>query len=159
MHPGIMVFDESSLDAKYEVAKFNIRGGTQISTRATSIISHLTSVPEEGVKPVVIVLHASSREANKLISIVEIAKRDLASKRIKFCQYTALSSHIVEVERKPKPKGPELPSINQEDDEDSDDAFQTMGATEDTGKRKRSVPTMTVFMSAQPVKALRDEFG
>lgn len=155
-----MVFDEASLDAKYDLIRFNVRGGTQISSRATAVISHLTSVPAEGAKPVMVVLHASSREGNKLISIVEIAKRDLASKKIKFCQYTALSSNVVEVERKPKPAGPALPSINQEDAAETDEeAFQTMGATEETGKKKRSVPAMTVYMSSLFVKELRDEFG
>jgi hypothetical protein len=154
-----MAFDESALEAKHELIRFNVRGGTQISTRATSIISKLASVLDKDAKSPLIVLHASSREANKLISVVEIVKRDLTAKSVNFCQYTALSSKIVEVERTSKATTPEHARADAVEGEESDDAFQTMGAVDGSGTKKRTVPMMTVYLSSQPVKELRNEYG
>jgi hypothetical protein len=104
-------------------------------------------------------LVAQSRWANKLISIVEIAKRDLEAKGVKVFQYNALSSEIVEIERKPRPKGVGAAPAAEEGDASEDEAFQTMGAGEEGGLKKRAVPVMTTYLTTQPVKALRTEFG
>lgn len=154
-----MAVDEASLAATHSITRISCQSNTQISPKATKIISALTTKLEdaENAKPALVILVAQSRWANKLISIVEIAKRDLESKGVKVFQYNALSSEIVKVERKPKSKG--VGAAAEDGEASDDDAFQTMGAEEEGGLKKRAVPVMTTYLAMQPVKALRMEVG
>jgi hypothetical protein len=188
-----MAFDDSSLSETHTITRLSIQSNTQISAKATKVISKLsatqqdssaTNSAETNAKPPLIILRAQSRWASKLISIVEIAKRNLesppstasggdssSSSGIKVFQYSSLSTEIVEFERKPKPKGlvgdaQLLPGGEGEDEDDDDEgAFQTMGASSATtaasggGLKKRAVPVLTVYLAGKPVKALRSEFG
>ena len=152
-----MASDDKTFSDTHEVTRLTIQSNTQISAKATSTISKLSSQDSGTPKPALVILHAQSRWASKLISIVEIAKRDLESKGVKVFQYTAVSSEIVEVERKPKPKGVE--AAPQDGEASDDDAFQSMGADEEGGMKKRAVPVMTVYLATQSVKALKSELG
>ena len=161
-----MAIDEKTLAEHHETIHISCQSNTQISAKATKIISAL-SAPKEATsenpttkKPALIILIAQSRWANKLISIVEIAKRDLEAKGIKVFQYNALSSEIVEIERKPRPKGigAAIPAA-EDGDASENEAFQTMGAGEEGGVKKRAVPVLTVYLATRPVKGLRSEFG
>lgn len=162
-----MAVDERTLAEHHEIIHISCQSNTQISAKATKIISALSAPKEDTItenpttkKPALIILVAQSRWANKLISIVEIAKRDLEAKGIKVFQYNALSSEIVEVERKPRPKGVGAAAPAADDGNASEDeAFQTMGAGEEGGVKKRAVPVMTTYLTTQSVKALRTEFG
>ncbi|KAM0715613.1 hypothetical protein Q7P37_009111 [Cladosporium fusiforme] len=161
-----MAFDEKSITESHNTTHLTVQSNTQISSRATAVVSNLsgttTTTPEASettttpAKPALVILHAQSRWASKLISIVEIAKRDLQSKGVAVFQYTALSSEIVEIDRVPK-AGFAVPSA---DGQGSDDeAFQTMGADKVPEKKKRAVPVMTVYLAVQSVKALKSQFG
>jgi hypothetical protein len=161
-----MAVDEKTLAEHHEIIHISCQSNTQISAKATKIISALSAPTEPTTttntkKSALIILTAHSRWANKLISIVEIAKRDLEAKGVKVFQYNALSSEIVEVERKPRPKGVgAAPAVTEDGDGSEDEAFQTMGAGEEEGGvKKRSVPVMTTYLTTQAVKALRVEFG
>jgi hypothetical protein len=178
-----MAFDDTTLSQTHTITRLSIQSNTQISAKATNVISKLSSTQEDPTKPPLVILRAQSRWASKLISIVEIAKRNLAespppptttngSSGIEIFQYSSLSSEIVEIERKPKPKpkgglGAPLPE-GEGEGEGSDDegAFQTMGASsaaadveDEGGMKKRAVPVLTVYLVGRPVKALRSEFG
>lgn len=151
-----MVTDETALSQKYELVKLSVAGGTQISSRSAAIISKLSNPPSEGERPVIIVLVAKSRSANKLISIVEIAKRDLLSKAVKCFQYNALSSEMVEIER--KGKGQANDSAGGAADkvaEESDDAFEAMNDKNGIGPKKRLVPIMMTYLSSSEIKELK----
>ena len=165
-----MAFDDAALSETHTITRLSIQSNTQISAKATNVISKLSPTTQEkdssktdtdtNAKPPLIILRAQSRWASKLISIVEIAKRDLEAKGIKVFQYNALSSEIVEVERKPRPKGVGAAAPAADDGNASEDeAFQTMGAGEEGGVKKRAVPVMTTYLTTQSVKALRTEFG
>jgi hypothetical protein len=157
-----MAVDEKTLAEHHELIHISCQSNTQISAKATKIISALsTTEPTTTKKPALIILTAQSRWANKLISIVEIVKRDLEAQGVKVFQYNALSSEIVEVERKPRPKGVgAAPPAAEDGDVSEDEAFQTMGAGgEEGGVKKRAVPVMTTYLTTQAVKALRTEFG
>lgn len=162
-----MAVDEKTLAEHHEIIHISCQSNTQISAKATKIISALSpskdapTEPTTAQKPPLVILTAHSRWANKLISIVEIAKRDLEAKGVKVFQYNALSSEIVEVERKPRPKGlSAAPAAAEDGDASEDEAFQTMGAGgEEGGVKKRAVPVMTTYLTTQAVKALRVEFG
>lgn len=153
-----MAVDEKCLTETHEITRITCQSNTQISPKATKIISTLSKAKDsENAKPALVILVAQSRWANKLISIAEIAKRDLESKGVKVFQYNALASEIVEIERKPKPKG--VGAATPDGDASEDEAFQTMGAAEEGGMKKRAVPVMTTYLATQPVKALRTELG
>jgi hypothetical protein len=187
-----MAFDETTLSETHTITRLSIQSNTQISAKATNVISKLspsensTTDPSTS-KPPLIILRAQSRWASKLISIVEIARRNLesppsttsggdsSSSGIKVFQYSSLSTEIVEFERKPKPKGLVggariLPEGEGEEEDDDEGAFQTMGASSaataasgekesEGGLKKRAVPVLTVYLAGKPVKALRSEFG
>jgi hypothetical protein len=173
-----MAFDDAALSETHTITRLSIQSNTQISAKATNVISKLSPTTQEkdtsktdtdsDAKPPLIILRAQSRWASKLISIVEIAKRNLESpdSGIKVFQYSSLSSEMVEIERKPKPKGLGVP-LPEGEGSDDEGAFQTMGASAPTasngqdegGLKKRAVPVLTVYLAARPVKALRSEFG
>lgn len=151
---------DDTLLQRYEVVSFRIISSSQISDRATTIISRLTAERQDGEKPVIVSLTAQAKVASKLISIIEIAKRELASKSIRCFQYNALSSQMIEVPRTNlrKANGDSHQVAQDHAGTDSDDAFETMGASPDSMK-KRNVPVMTVFLAGMSVKELRAEYG
>ncbi|EME44376.1 hypothetical protein DOTSEDRAFT_24430 [Dothistroma septosporum NZE10] len=161
-----MTLDESSLQAKYDLVKLSVLTSTQISTRTSAVLAKFsrpgdetensdpTTTParvgNDNGKPVIVALSAKPKAASKLISIVEISKRELASTKVKCFQYNALGSDIVEIERKSK-KG--------DDESESDEAFETMGAVPLSEKKKRSMPVMTIYLAITPVRELRIAYG
>ena len=173
-----MAFDDAALSETHTITRLSIQSNTQISAKATNVISKLSPTTQEkdssktdtdtNAKPPLIILRAQSRWASKLISIVEIAKRNLESpdSGIKIFQYSSLSSEMVEIERKPKPKGLGAP-LPEGEGSDDEDAFQTMGASAPTassgqdegGMKKRAVPVLTVYLATRSVKGLRSEFA
>lgn len=151
-----MAFDNSSLEASHSLVRLNVSSAHQISNRTSAIISRLnpSEKSSEDQKTVVVVLTAKAKAAGKLISIVEIAKRELNKDAIKCYQYTSLSSEVVEIERHPKGS-----KKDGGDGEESDDAFQTMGEVKESATKKRSMPVLTIYLSRSPVKELKAAFG
>lgn len=148
-----MAIEDASLLSKYELVNFSVHSSTQISNRTAAVVAKLEA--SQDAKPTIVTLRTGARTASKLISITEIAKRDLISKGIKLFQYTALASEMIEVQRKPRRK-----ALDQENsgDGESDDAFETMGAAPETGTKKRLVPVMTVYLSSKSIKELRNKY-
>lgn len=166
-----MAFDPKSITESQDTTRLTVKSNTQISSRATAVISKLfaattTTQSEENnnsktpkpAKPALVVLQAQSRWASKLISIVEIAKRDLQAKSIPVYQYTALSSEIIEVGRLPKADAGAT-DATEDEHASEDEAFQTLGADKLPEMKKRAVPIITVYLTVQPVKALKTQYG
>jgi len=151
-----MTFDHSSLESKYNVIHLSVISSSQISNRASLVIKHLNTEHNEGSKLLICRLEAKSDVASKLISIVEIAKRDLHAKNIKVYQYTSLNSELTT--RKPKTTTENIDSTSIEHsaaEQREDDAFQTM-----PGKEKiRAVPLLTVYLAGKSIKDLKTAFG
>lgn len=183
-----MAFDPTTLCQTHALTTLQIQSNTQISSRATAVISNLSNpgntptttdttnetAPTATNNPPLLILRAQARWSSKLISIVEIAKRDLLARGVVVWQYTALGEEMGEVERKAKPTGPATATTvgagdGQDDDgddsEDEDGAFQTMGAHKDVnsdlemGKKKRATPVLTVYLATGPVKGLKGLYG
>lgn len=142
--------------AKYQLLDLSVLSSTPIAGRTATVSQRLLAERVADEQPCVIRLTAKAKAASKLISIVEIAKRDLASKGTKCFQYNALSSEIVDVPRERARK--ESNGADVADEDGSDDAFETMGAPSGTTK-KRSIPIITVYLSVVPVKELKAEYG
>ncbi|KAK3048250.1 hypothetical protein LTR09_010411 [Extremus antarcticus] len=151
-----MQLSETQLSQKYELVKFSVHSSTQISSRTTAVTTQLGTVPAEGSKPVIVALTARSKAANKLISIVEIAKRDLSSKGITVYQYNALSSEMTEIPRGGgKADGGNAEVCGKSEDEG---AFEAMGP-EAGATKKRLMPVMTTYLTNVAVKELKTAYG
>ncbi|KAI6865030.1 hypothetical protein KC343_g2935 [Hortaea werneckii] len=143
---------------KYRHVQLNVVSSTQIASRTSKIISHLDEQPGEDGKPTVVSLTARAKAASKLISIAEIVKRDLAARDVRCYQYNALDSELADIPRDRRPKQPADSVGGAEEDGESDEAFETMGAP--TGPtKKRSVPVMTIYFSKVPIKELKADYG
>jgi len=144
----------------HELAKCTVRQGTKISDGTDWILSRFTvDVPSDG-KPLVLCLTAKCKSASKLISVVEIAKRELVSKGTKCFQYTALSSELIDIPRdlSKQSKGGGADEEAGRSGDESDDAFQTMGASHRDTK-KRNMPVMSIYLSREPVRELKGVYG
>ncbi|KAI5360000.1 hypothetical protein Slin15195_G118620 [Septoria linicola] len=153
-----MAFEDSSLSGRYVLVNLGVAQGTQISSRTSAVVGKLTASSDGGTKSTVVALTAASKAAGKLISIVEIAKRELATKGVKAFQYNALSSRMTDVPR----RRPGLENGDAEsgaEDNDSDDAFEVMGQAQESDMKKRNVPLMTIYLSTASVKELKLAFG
>lgn len=136
------------LSAKYTVLQLSVVSSSSISNRTTSLISHIKSTPANS-KPAVVALHAKAPVANKLISIVEIAKRELKESGQKVYQYNALSSELVQ--STPAPKNAE----DQDAMTDEEPAFEEIHQKSTV----RNVPTMTTYLSLASIKELKQAYG
>jgi hypothetical protein len=126
--------------------------------------------PAQSLPPLV-TLTAQAKTANKLISIVEIVKREArkVNPSNKVFQYTELTSKMIEIPREPpardKPKtalgdktasGRDDGSPNEEDE-----AFETMPEPQQAGSimKLRRVPVLTIYLAAVSVRELKVAFG
>ena len=157
-----MALDESALLNNYDLVKLSVFSSHQISARTTTVLAKLDTTPSEGEKPSIVCLRANAKAANKLISIVEIAKRDLTSRGLKCHQYNALSSQLVDIPRKRPVRGG-LTDENihpiEDENEDSGDAFEPLHNEGESLTKKRNVPVMTIYLANAPVRELQFAFG
>ena len=147
---------ESKLDAGYNILRLGVISSNSISGRTTLLIKHLSQKSSDG-KHAVASMHAKSPVANKLISTVEIAKRDLSKAGQKVFQYSAISFESVNVKRTVKDKTlcPENAGQGDSMADEEDVAFEIMGETE----KRRDIPVLTIYLSLSPIKELRDAYG
>ncbi|KAH0144968.1 hypothetical protein KCU67_g12854, partial [Aureobasidium melanogenum] len=112
------------------------------------LIAHIKSTPADS-KPAIVALHAKAPVANKLISIVEIAKRELKENGLKIYQYNALASELIETTPTTKD------ATNQDAMSDEEPAFEKV----DQRTAVRNIPTMTTYLSLNPIKELKQAYG
>jgi hypothetical protein len=149
-------------------------------TRALEILSVYPTPPNE--KPRIVKLHAKAGVASKMISVAEIAKREIAREGGKWFQYNKVESVMVEQKEKVKngkgngkegagskeegrEKGKEKNGKAEDGEESEEDSttFETMKTPwerANEGKPKmRAVPVMTVFLSRVRIEGLRKVYG
>ncbi|KAI4717010.1 hypothetical protein E4T48_06816 [Aureobasidium sp. EXF-10727] len=136
------------LSAKYTLLQLSIISSSSISNRTTSLIAHLKSTPADS-KPAIVALHSKAPVANKLISVVEIAKRELKENALKVYQYNALGSELIQIAPATKD------ATNQDAMSDDEPAFEKIQQKTSV----RNVPTMTTYLSLTPIKELKQAYG
>lgn len=173
------------LEASYEVTDINIISSTQIKPKVSKILEILSDIPfpvAPSTKPNVISMHAKGPVASKMITIVEIAKREITKAGKKFYQYNTLSQ-LVEEKKKISGamNGQGLPigrissaggaSMERDDGVKEDNAevdgeescFETMKTPLERaleGRPKvRAVPVMTIYLSRIPIDILERFYG
>ncbi|KAH0338021.1 hypothetical protein KCU81_g7838, partial [Aureobasidium melanogenum] len=145
---SVMAPATPDLSAKYTLLQLSVNSSSSISNRTTSLIAHVKSTPADS-KPAIVALHAKAPVANKLISIVEIAKRELKENGIKVYQYNALGSELIETTPATQD------ATNQDAMSDEEPAFEKV----DQRSTVRNVPTMTTYLSLASIKELKQAYG
>jgi hypothetical protein len=136
------------LSAKYAVLQLSVISSSSISNRTTSLIRHVKSRPEDN-KPAIVALHAKAPVVNKLISIIEIAKREMKDNGQKIYQYNALGSELIQSTPAARP------ATEQDAMSDDEPAFEKP----EQKTTVRNVPTMTTYLSLTSVKELKQAYG
>ncbi|CCU78356.1 hypothetical protein BGHDH14_bgh02960 [Blumeria hordei DH14] len=87
-----------TLDKQYELHTFSVLSSSKICTRVTQILAILSSpLAAQGSKNKLVLLHARPTAAGKLISIVEILKREISgSTNGQWFQYNELDKVLTE---------------------------------------------------------------
>ncbi|PSK53130.1 hypothetical protein B9Z65_3330 [Elsinoe australis] len=149
----------ADIEAAHDTLSLNIMSGNQVSARTTAVLKHLKQPApsdETASKPVLVCLRARASVVNKLVTITEIVKRQLATEKVKVFQYNVLGSEMITM--KPKSaagKDGKGGADGDAGEEDEKEAFEVMG-----GKEKvRNVPTLTVYLSLAAVQKLRRQYG
>ncbi|TVY32564.1 hypothetical protein LSUB1_G007382 [Lachnellula subtilissima] len=152
------------LASTHDVLRMSIISSTQMEKKVTAILKHLDT-PD---KVAVVMLHSKAKVASKLISIVEIAKREITAGGGKWFQYNVVEGVLEEQsegehgENEGGVKLGEVENIDVEDKEE-EESFETMKTPFERaieGKPKvRAVPGMTTYLSRIRIERLGKKYG
>lgn len=148
-----MASKHASIDAEYHILRLGVISSNTIASRTSLALKHLIGEQEHAKRPLVC-LRSRASTANKLISAIEIAKRDLIQNGRKVYQYSSLATETFTPPRS-SDTSHKLVEGGIEGGIDEDVAFEIMGQQEDS----KPIPTLTVFLSLVPVKELREAYG
>lgn len=132
-----------------DITSGNVHSSNKISKQASRIITHFSikNSPHDKARTLVMPITADAAVANKLVSIVEIAKRELAKNGHKIYQYNVLASRTIDVK---------LKAVNGDSGTASDeDAFEAIKPI----LKKQTIPTMTIYICSAPIRRLKDAYG
>jgi hypothetical protein len=171
----------ASLVAAHEIHNLIVISSSRIQGKVSTIIETLGSFSfVAATKPNVVLLHAKSPVSSKLISIIEIAKREIAKAGGKWYQYNFLGQTRAAQEKKSAAmKGTgftlggkislDTDAMEVDNKEDShgvdeeDSTFETMKTPLERaieGKPKvQAIPLMAVFLSRVRIDALKTAYG
>ena len=150
---------DSSIDTKYDVLRLGVISSNSITSRTAVLLKHLNQAPLDAKTPIAS-LRAQAAVASKLISAVEIAKRDLYARGLKTYQYSDLSFETVKCNSvRKRGAGNTKPGNDgtfvEEKEDEEDGTFEVMGKD----RESEDMPVLTVYLSLVPVKELRDAYG
>jgi hypothetical protein len=155
------------LDTTHTVTFISIISSTSIEKKVTATLTHLSTFPAVSpAKEAVVMLHSKAKVASKLITVVEIAKREVAAGGGKWFQYNVVGT-VMEEQKENAISGIEKGSKEGEEDESGDEEEETGFETMKTpferaieGKSKvRAVQTMTTYLSRVRIEGLRKTYG
>ncbi|OTB16677.1 hypothetical protein K445DRAFT_366020 [Daldinia sp. EC12] len=149
-----------SLESKYDVRVHSIISSSKIQKKVAGILQHLTNRTTN--KTSVIVLRAKAPDTGKLVSIAEIAKRELGKRTDDahfWFQYIALGEELKEI-----PRGDGNTIIEETKLADTgDDDFEIMKTPFERAiegqPRWRGIPVMSLFLSPVPIEELKKRYG
>lgn len=167
----------------YTITDMNIISSSQIQAKVSRIIEILSRFSFVVLtKPNIVSVHAKGSVSSKLITIVEIVKREIAKAGGKWYQYSSLGQATVNQERKPTATvgtgrtirqsaalhadAMDVDDSHRKDEQESDDeeeAFEVMKTPLERaleGRPKiRAVPILTIYLSRVRVEALKAVYG
>ncbi|KAI5923201.1 hypothetical protein F4810DRAFT_710949 [Camillea tinctor] len=171
----------SSLETKYDIQVQSVLSSSKMQQRVSAVLRHL-SPAADGVKTRLSVLRARAPDAGKLVSIAEIAKRELAVGEGgggggRWYQYVALGEEKQERARDEVVEETVLGGPNkargrssrgdkveeEEEEEEEDDDFEVMKTPLERaieGKPLvRAVPVLNLFLARVSVEELKKRYG
>lgn len=88
-----------SLQTKYDFSTMSIISSSKIETKVKTLLARLGTFSWANIdaKPAVVILSAKAGVANKMITVVEIAKREIEAEGAKWWQYSRVHSQIKEL--------------------------------------------------------------
>lgn len=95
------------LHGKYNVTSITVTRNCNIRSKVTYLLKNIQARADPDGKPNLVVLVARADAANKLVSIAEIAKRELDEQNEPWCQYTQAWSRLEIVPPRPCLNGDE----------------------------------------------------
>ena len=108
--PPVLPPHLTHLTQKYSFATMSVNTGSKIEQKVRVLISRLSrfNFLDREIKPGVVALRARANVASKLITVVEIAKREIEYKERsgKWYQYSQVSAELREIPRNKAKKGP-----------------------------------------------------
>lgn len=170
------------VNARCDVQIHSVISSSKMQKKVTSVLRHLTVTA--AAKPRVSVLRAKAADAGKLISISEIAKRELAKNQPndghagRWFQYIGLGEEASEIPRdiegrtivedtilgaRSREEMEEAAADKAEAEDEDDGGFEHMKTPFERAiegrPRKRAVPIMSLFLSRVPIAELSKRYG
>ncbi|KAF4624427.1 hypothetical protein G7Y89_g13741 [Cudoniella acicularis] len=162
----------------HDVLPISVISSSQIEKKVNSVLNHLKTFPAiPPVKLAVVMVYSKAKSASKLITIIEIAKREIGSNGGKWFQYNVIDQvkepreNTTEKQiRKPADtQGDEGKSsidadpIEEPESDNGEQSFETMKTPFERaieGKLKiRAVPIMTIYLSRVRIESLKSQYG
>ena len=90
------------LSSKYDFTTMSILSSAKINDKVKKLLLRVEnfSFADPKSKPGIVVLHAKSEVASKMVSVVEIARQDIERHQGKWWQYSKVDGHIAELKTK-----------------------------------------------------------
>lgn len=164
----------------YNVATMQIISSSKMSAKVARSLDTLVlgkiDMADVKCKPGLVVMYAKAPVSGKLISVVEVVKREMGQKGRKWYQYSALSETMVVIPRQ-KPKsaqkkgkvemegkeGNGCGEMEIDGEEDEESYFETLKTKQERvlegTDRVRAVPVLTVYLSRVPIEKLKQKYG
>jgi hypothetical protein len=177
----------SHLTKKYNFAIMSISSGSKIERNAQTLVKHLSrfSFADRDPRPGIVVLKARASCASKMISITEIAKRDIEAEGQggKWFQYSRVSGELVQMPRntssqsdiqttgifsssnssgaKETQNGDQVIDLEREvESKNQEDVVPPERLQSRRDKSKvRAMPVLTLYMARVSIPELKEEFS
>ena len=167
----------SDLETRHEVTTMSILSSAHVQQKVTRVLEKLATFPHvPPAKPSVVTLHSKASVASKMITVAEIAKREIAKQGGKWFQYCKVES-IMEQKKegqneakmkvmkatKDEENSMDVPEADEPESEEETEAFETMKTPFERaieGRPKlRAVPVMTLYLARIRIDSLRKLYG
>ena len=102
--PAVLPPALAQLQHKYALATMTFCSSSKINHKVRALLSHMGkfSFADLNAKPGVVVLQAKAPVAAKMVSVVEIAKRQVEKEKGKWWQYSIVEGRLEELKQRPK---------------------------------------------------------
>lgn len=145
---------------------------SKIQKKTTAVLKHLAAYPAvPPAKPALVLAHSKADTTAKLITIIEIAKRDIGTSGGKWFQYNVVYQVMEQQKEKEKKKDGEKDKgtakvdddEHEEGEDDEDEQLETMKTPFERaieGQPKvRAIPHMAIYLSRIRIESLGKKYG
>lgn len=104
-HPRSAIPSEvQQLTTEYQFTPISVISSSKLEQKIRNVIERVStsSLVEAKASPGVVILHAEAKNANKMVTIAELAKRDIEKNKGSWWQYTKLEGQVMELTEKPR---------------------------------------------------------